>query len=123
MNKRNYELEEKLYWAKKWNRSKNKILVRDRFIESQNGRYNKNTWHGRTVARNILVRWENQYNLGKLIKVKKKGNWVPKKRLPLTELDSNDILIYQEIVEDIFKDKGISKDEIAKRIQERKGQG
>ena len=120
MDKKDFNYREKLYWAKKWNRSTNKILVRIKFTNKYPKRYNVLTWYGRTIARNILAQWAKEYNLGTLEPKIQRGNWVPKKKRLISDLNENDQKNYQEIVEDIFKKHNISKDEISKRIQERK---
>ena len=66
MDKKDFNYREKLYWAKKWNRSTNKILVRIKFTNKYPKKYNVLTWHGRTIARNILAWWAKEYNLGTL---------------------------------------------------------
>ena len=55
MGKRDFNYREKLYWAKKWNRSTNKILVRVKFTNKYSDRYNVLTWYGKSVVRNFLA--------------------------------------------------------------------
>ena len=111
---------EKAKWVRRWKNTKNKKFVVKAFCQSFPKRYDYKTWYGRTIARNSLVNWEKKYNLDTLKNKKRKGNWVPKRKIKISDLDKSDQEVYQEIVEDILESHNISKDEIAKRIKEKK---
>lgn len=111
---------EKAQWARKWIKSKNKILLVKRFCNRFPERYNHKTWSGRTIARNCLVVWANKYNEGTLKPKITRGNTVPKRKVSINELDPSDREVYQEIVDELIRDHNISKDEIANRMRKKK---